>query len=183
MRPVVTTCIMGFIFLGLLVPSVTAQNTHRGSTAAPFDVGLCAAKATPTELIATRDSVGRVPSFLKHAQPFTRSSRRMLAIQRLYAAVCSLRVLTTSASGKPSVLSCNSWGVEVHLVFLRDKQRLLRVTADTAGCPLLYRAPRAFRGGSVYFMGHIPFWSLVAHALRVPKGDILPQPTGNTPSA
>lgn len=137
---------------------------------------LCVSSLPPDMLIVTRDSVGKVPSFLMNTRPFTRLSRAGPAIKRLYRVVCSLRPPARDRTGRPFVLTCNSWPVEVHLVFLHRGHRELRLTAATGGCPVVARASHVFRGARLFFTGRVHLWALIARAVGVQKAALLPYP-------
>ncbi len=128
----------------------------------------------PNRLVAVRDSIGRAPTFLNNVQPFKRISRKTEAIRHLYSVICSLSPIPSSTNAKPLVLTCNSYGVEIHLYFWHGRHLLLRVTQDTGNCFLLFRAPHALHGEPAYATNHVPIWALVAHALGVREAVILP---------
>jgi hypothetical protein len=171
-------CIGGTALLACSVSPVVATGGVGESTATGRSGSLCTSAMAPDGLILTRDSTGRVPVFLRNTRPFRRVSTRVQAIQRLYASVCSLRPPQHDPSGRPLVLTCNSWPVEIHLVFLHRGRRLLRLTAATGGCPVVVRAAHAFRGATLYFTGRIPFWMLVARAAGLRRAALLPYPSG-----
>ncbi len=167
-------CLAVVLCLGSHGSFTLARGFQGGFAVVASTGGLCVSPLIPDRLVAVRDSIGRAPNFLKNVQPFTRVSRRARAIRQLYFAICSLRPVPTSTHGKPSVVPCNSYGVEIRLVFWHGLHRLLRVTQDTGNCLLLFRAPHALRGGPAHATGHIPFWVLVARALGTHQADILP---------
>jgi len=143
-------------------------NIHSGSP--------CVSALLPDKFILVRDSVGQVQPFLMNTRPFTRVSTAVGAIGRLYAAVCSMRPPVRPPKGLPFMLSCNASTVEIHLNFMYRGQRELLLTAATGGCPVVMRAPQAFRGGPLWFTGQIRFCSLVAQATGIRKADLLPYP-------
>ena len=174
MKLLAKVCLAAALCLGSC-GSVTTASGLGDPAVSTANGSLCVSPLIPDRLVAVRDSIGRPPNCLTNVQPFTRVSRRAGAIRHLYSAICSLKSVPTSTNGRPSVLPCDSYGVEIRLIFWHGLHRLLRVTQDTGNCLLLFRAPHALRGGQAYATGQIPFWGLVARALGTRETNILPR--------
>lgn len=174
MALILRLCLITTLYLGLSDGATTAQGLSGGSTVAITNAGPCVSPLIPDRLVAVRNTLGKAPNFLTNVQPFVRVSRRAAAIQKLYATICALKRVPSSVNGKPVVVSCNSYGVEIHLTFFHGSLALLRVTQDTGNCFFLFRAPHAFHGGLSYNTSNIPFWALVAGTLGTSQANILP---------
>lgn len=167
--------------ISLLVLSSTSISLARGavrpSASSPSHGNLCLSSAPPDGLVVTRNAVGQIPTYLKNAGPLRRTSDARTAIQRLYRGLCSLRPPVPDRNGRPLVLTCNFWPVEIHLLFTHRGHPELRLSADTGGCPVVVaRAPHVFHGATLYFTGRVPFWPLVARATGLSQAALLPYP-------
>ncbi len=125
--------------------------------------------------VQIKKTTSAVPGFsLVNDAPFTRTSSRQPAVQRLYRIVCSLPAIHATQR-----TSCGAdWGVAYHLTFWRGQVRVLNASAEAGGCAVLYRGSvvgrsRAFSTlGPVYFR----FWCAVAKTLNVPEADLFAYP-------
>ncbi len=125
--------------------------------------------------VQIKKTTSAVPGFsLVNDAPFTRTSSRQPAVQRLYQIVCSLPAI--HATQRTSYGA--DWGVAYHLTFWRGQVRVLHASAEAGGCAVLYRGSvvgrsRAFSTlGPVYFR----FWCAVAKTLNVPEADLFAYP-------
>ncbi len=129
----------------------------------------------PVTAVRITKTITAVPGFrLVNDSPFTRTSARKPATQRLYWIVCSLPAIRS-----PQRASCGAdWGVAYHLTFRRNRAKLLRVSAEAGGCAILYHGSAVGRGPAFSMLGpvYFRFWCALAMTLRMPEANLFAYP-------
>ncbi len=122
-----------------------------------------------------KKTTSAVPGFsLVNDAPFTRTSTRQPAVQRLYRIACSLPAI--HALQRTSCVA--DWGVAYHLTFWRGQVRVLNASVEAGGCAILYRGSVIGRGPAFSMLGPVysRFWCAVAKTLNVPEADLFAYP-------
>ncbi len=153
--------------------SVTVSAAHSGQTAWPFR-----GTSMPCSrgLVPTRVTVGRttLPKYhFSFVSGPTTSSRRQVAIKRLFTTVCAL----SPAPRSNLPMSCGfSIDITYHVVFFRNGRRLFGIVSSLGGCPAdVYVGPQLGRG-TPFFFGDIfnQYWGEIAQAIGLRRLQLYP---------